>query len=105
MSENNVIKIYYIIDDENTKTLSYTVEYYKDGEKVEQDTETERSTVQVLEPDTLEINKEKINTTNKYVGYKLDKTEPSEIPDTVNNGETIKVYYVKDKFEFTVDTS
>ena len=103
MSENNVIKIYYIIDDENTKTLSYTVEYYKDGEKVEQDTETERSTVQVLEPDTLEINKEKINTTNKYVGYKLDKTEPSEIPDTVNNGETIKVYYVKDKFEFTVE--
>jgi len=30
--ENNVIKVYYIVDDENTKNLSYTVEYYKDGE-------------------------------------------------------------------------
>ena len=63
VEENNVIKVYYVIDEENTKELSYIVEYYKDGNKVEEDTETERSTVQILQPDTLEVNKEKINTT------------------------------------------
>ena len=29
--DNNVIKVYYVLDDGNTKTLTYTVEYYKDS--------------------------------------------------------------------------
>ena len=103
VTENNVIKVYYVTDDGNTKTISYTVEYYKDGEKQEVDTQTVSKTVQILESDELTVNKEEINTVDKYIGYKFEKTEPSEIPNTVNNGDVIKVYYVKDNFGYTVE--
>ena len=84
------------IDDSQTKNLSYTVEYYKDGVKVDADTQTETKTVQVLEPNTLTVDKSKINTTDKYYGYKLEKTEPTPIPESIEDKGTIKVYYVKD---------
>ncbi len=103
INNGEVIKVYYVIDEDNTKELSYTVEYYKEGTKVDSDTQTVKQTVQVLEPDTLKVDKTSINTVNKYVGYKLEKTEPSSIPDTVNNGDVIKVYYVKDEFNYTVE--
>ena len=101
--ENNIIKVYYIKDSTQTKTLSYTVEYYKDGKKVEADTQTETKTVQVLESDDIEVNKSKINTDNKYEGYRFEASEPEEIPNSVTNGSIIKVYYVKDKFEYKVE--
>ena len=84
------------IDDSQTKNLSYTVEYYKDGVKVDADTQTETKMVQVLEPNTLTVDKSKINTTDKYYGYKLEKTEPTPIPESIEDKGTIKVYYVKD---------
>ena len=31
---------------------------------------------------------------DKYVGYKFDKTEPADVPETITNGGVIKVYYV-----------
>ena len=65
---NNVIKVYYVLDDGNTKTLTYTVEYYKDNVKVEGDTQTRTKTVQILDPDTLELDRSLINNNNKYVG-------------------------------------
>ena len=99
----NVIKVYYITDDGQTKKLSYTVEYYKDGVKVEADTQVEEETVQLLAPDTLTVAKNKINTTNKYVGYQLKETDPTTIPDTVENGATIKVYYEAEEYSITYD--
>ena len=101
--ENNIMKVYYVIDDENVKELNYTVEYYKDGNLVEEDTEIETKTVQILQPDTLEVNRTKINIVDKYVGYKFDKVEPEEIPETIEDGEKIKVYYIKDEFTYTVE--
>ena len=94
--EENIIKVYYVTDETQTKDLSYTVEYYKDGVKVTEDTQTVKDTVQVLKPDTLTVDKLSINTVNKYVGYKFEKTEPTTIPDTIENGGVIKVYYVTD---------
>ena len=39
---DNVIKVYYVKDDSQTKTVGYTVEYYKDGVHVTgDDVETE----------------------------------------------------------------
>ena len=96
IEDKGTIKVYYVKDDGKTKDLSYTVEYYKDGEKVDTDTQTETKTVQVLEPDTLTVNKSKINTTDKYYGYKLEKTEPAPIPESIEDKGVIKVYYVKD---------
>ena len=95
VSNGDVIKVYYVIDEEAKKELSYTVEYYKDGEIVSGDTQTVKTEVQVLQPDTLTVKKEDINTVNKYYGYKFEKTDPTTIPETVSNGDVIKVYYVK----------
>ena len=95
VSNGDVIKVYYVIDEEAKKELSYTVEYYKDGEIVSGDTQTVKTEVQVLQPDTLTVNKDTINTVNKYYGYKFEKTDPTTIPETVSNGDVIKVYYVK----------
>ena len=99
----NVIKVYYVTDETQTKDLSYTVEYYKDGVKVTEDTQTVKDTVQVLKPNTLTVDKLSINTKDKYVGYKFEKTEPTTIPDTIENGSVIKVYYVKGTYKYTVN--
>ena len=95
VSNGDVIKVYYVLDEDAKKELSYTVEYYKDGEIVSGDTQTVKTEVQVLQPDTLTVNKDTINTVNKYYGYKFEKTDPTTIPETVSNGDVIKVYYVK----------
>ena len=58
-------------------------EYYKDGVKVEADTQTVKQTVQVLEADTLTVDKSAINVTDKYEGYYFDNTEPEVIPEEV----------------------
>ena len=92
--DENIIKVYYIPDESQTKTITYTVEYYKDDEKVDDDTQTVSIPVQVLE-NTIPVNKDEINTVDKYPGYVLEKTEPEEIPNTAEDGDVIKVKYVK----------
>ena len=96
INDKGVIKVYYVFDESQIKELSYTVEYYKNGKKVENDTQVEVVTVHVLQPNTLQVNQDKINTENKYVGYKLEKTSPETIPGEINNGGIIKVYYILD---------
>ena len=105
ISENevsNVIRVYYIIDDGKTKTLSYKVEYYKDNVLQEGDTQIVTKTVQVLEPDVLAVNKTAINVSNKYIGYDFVKCDPEVIPDSVNTGTVIKIFYEKEKFDYKV---
>ena len=90
-------------NDGETKTLSYTVEYYKDGVKQENDTQIVNQEVWVNNPDTLTVDKANINTTDKYTGYMFDHTEPATIPGTIENGGVIRVYYVKeDTPDYTV---
>ena len=106
--ENNVLNIYYTIDNDQTKDIKYTVEFYKGDEKQELDTLEEEKTVQVLSTEELEVNKDNINIINKYTGYILDKLmlndeEIAEIPDTVENNDIITVYYKKDNFMYTVE--
>lgn len=101
-SEENVIKVYYVTDENQTKELSYTVEYYKDGNLVKEDTETIYETKQVLESDTLTVKSEEINIKDKYVGYKFVKTNPELIPEVIKNKGVIDVYYEKDTFTYEV---
>ena len=103
VTTGSVIKVYYVTDDGNTKNLSYTVEYYKDNVLVQTDTDVVTTTVQVLQPDTLNVDKAAINMVDKYVGYKFEKVEPTNIPDTVTDGTVIKVYYVRDTFEYSME--
>ena len=88
--ENNIIKVYYIKD-----KFNYTVEYYYDGQKDEAKTATIDATYQ----DIITEYEDKV-----IAGYKLEKTE--NIPLTVQEYaglNIIKVYYIKDKFNYTVN--
>ena len=96
-----MLKVYYVADESQTKELSYTVEYYKDGVKV--DEEVEKTTVQLLSPDSMTVNKENINIQDKYEGYYFDSIEPNIIPDAVNSGDVIKVNYaIRRDLSYTV---
>jgi len=97
-AENLEVTVTYEIDETQTKTAGYTVEYYKDGIKVEEDSQTVEKEVHILE-NVVEVDKEQINLSNKYAGYKFDRTEPEEIPEEVAEGTTIKVYYVERQVE------
>ena len=90
----NVLNIYYIKDSTKTKTISYTVEYYKDGVLQENDTQVESIEVHILDGDTLEVDQTKINVTDKYAGYEFKESDPERIPTIAVNGEVIKIYYV-----------
>ena len=92
--DNNIINVYYTVDATQTKTLSYTVEYYKDGVLQENDTQTETIEVHILDGDTLEVDQTKINAIDKYEGYEFQKSDPVRIPNIAVNGEKIKIYYV-----------
>ena len=96
-----VIKVYYVLDDSQTKEISYTVNYYKDGVLQTSDIEKVTKTVQVLET-TGKVDANRINVTNKYVGYVFDKTNPSSIPEIFEDGDVINVYYVKGKYTYEV---
>ena len=94
-ASKNVIKVYYVKDSSQTKNVTYTVKYFKDGVEVTADKQTETKTVWVNAPSELEVNKTAINTTDKYVGYKLDSAATGIIPNKADNGAVIKVYYKK----------
>ena len=91
--DETIIHVFYIPDETMRKDVKYTVEYYKDG--ILTDTDVETDSVQILQPDTIEVNKERINTTDKYENYVLDYTDPEIIPDTVESNSAIKIYYVR----------
>ena len=58
------IKVYYVKDESQTKTLSYTVEYYQDGTMESEDEIT--AVVWINDPDTLTVDKATIAPTDKY---------------------------------------
>ncbi len=92
----NILTAQWEEDYTQTNELSYTVEYYQDGEKVEADTITVTWAVWVNDPQVLTVGE--IDTDDdKYEGYKFDSTDPEEIPETVEDGAVIKVKYVKDE--------
>ncbi|MBD5456626.1 MAG: hypothetical protein HDR23_09235, partial [Lachnospiraceae bacterium] len=72
--------------------ISYTVEYYKDGVKADTDTFTESvlSNRNTLTVQPIDKNK---YTDYEFDHYEVDDVEVSELPETVENGAVIKVYY------------
>ena len=98
-ASKNVIKVYYVKDASQTKNITYTVKYFKDGAEVTADKQTVTKTVWVNAPSELTVDKTAINTTDKYVGYKLDSAATGEIPTVVADGTVINVYYVKDELQ------
>ena len=92
----STIEVHYVKDERQTKDLSYTVKYFKDGAEVEVDGYTKTEEVWINDDDMLEV--EEIDRANdKYVGYKFSHTNPEEIPSEVETGTTIEVHYIKDE--------
>ena len=96
VADGTVIKIYYVKDDSQKVEVKYTVEYYIDGVKQENDTKVDAKNIWINATKELEVNSNYINTTNKYVGYKFDHSDPETIPSVVADGTVIRIYYVKD---------
>ncbi len=86
----NVLTIYYEKDETQTKDIHYTIQYYKDNVLVTADTETYSSTIYVLDEITFTPN------VNKYEGYEYDSVN-SIIPNTIGDGQIIKVLYTTRK--------
>jgi len=94
IENGGAIKVYYIKDNTQEKEIGYTVKYYKDGTYIHEDDIAISGKVWINET-KLEV--EEVDISNdRYVGYKFSHTDPTEIPETVEDGEVIKVYYVKD---------
>jgi len=88
-------------DDAQTKELSYTVEYYRrtgrNADFAIMASETDiiiLNPVWVNDPDTIEVNTVLIK---NFSGYRFSHRDPpgKEFPITINDGETIKLYYVR----------
>ena len=100
-----VLNIVSSIDESQQKTLSYTVELYKDNEL--DDIVVESTSVQVLSNNKIKVNKEFFNNIHtKYDGYNINKvllngTELTiknntiAIDSEVDDGTVIKIYYKK----------
>ena len=105
IKNGGTIKVYYVKDDGQTKDLSYTVEYYKDDVKDEDATKIVSQKVWINDPDTLTVDAAEIAPKDKYVGYELEKTEPAELPETIKNGGTIKVYYISTTYDLNYNAN
>ena len=97
-----VIDIYYVKDDSQKVEVKYTVEYYKDGMLQENDTRVITDNVWVNDDKVLAVNVDEINTVNKYKGYSFKNTNPEIIPEVINDGGVIKVYYVRNSYPYII---
>ena len=81
-------------DDEQTHSLSYTVEYYKNGSIDKDKTATVSKDVWVNET-MIPVSADDINKDDAFGPYyEFTSTDPSVMPSEVADGAVIKVYYV-----------
>lgn len=93
-SSSNIITLYYVKDETQTKTLSYTVEHYLDNALQTADTMTVEEKVWVLDPaTTLTVTQESVAHKN-YTNAVFTHSDPAAIPGAIQNGGVIKLYYV-----------
>ncbi|WP_270289583.1 InlB B-repeat-containing protein, partial [Enterocloster citroniae] len=80
IAKDGVIKVNYVKDDSQTKTISYTVEHWVVGEQTARDTDIVSETKWVNEPDTLTVQE---ITHKDYTGYKFGSYDPETLPETI----------------------
>ena len=102
VTDNITVTVTTVADESQTKSLSYTVEYYLDGTIDSGKTQTVSQTVQVLAPDTLTINWNDINRTNAFgEGASFSSVDPAATTTTIADKDVIKVYYVSNTYTVT----
>ena len=92
--------VYYVKDNTQTKTLSYTVKHMVGGEQKFSHTYTED--VWINAPDTIKIQDGSL-AQKTYKGYKFDNMDPATVGESVASGTIITLTYVKDNDQ-TQDT-
>ena len=93
-SRSNSITLYYVKDETQTRTLSYTVEHYLDNALQTADTVTVEKEVWVLDPaTTLTVTPASV-AHKSYTNAEFTHSDPAAIPGTIQNGGVIKLYYV-----------
>ena len=94
-AEQNALRVCYVKDDTQTKTLSYTVEHVVEGEV--RDSQTYTEVVWVNAGDTLAVQPGSL-AAKDYTGYKYDSMSPEMAEgDEVDSGTVITLNYVKDE--------
>ena len=68
----------------------------------ENDTRVITDNVWVNDDKVLAVNVDEINTINKYEGYSFKNTNPEIIPEVINDGGVIKVYYVINSYPYII---
>ena len=101
VSNGDVIKVYYVKIPK--KIIGYSVEYYIDDQLQENDTINVQKEVLETQSDELEVDLTRINTTNRYTDKEFVRTEPEVIPNVVNNGSVIKVFYKTTKGKINIE--
>ena len=93
-SSSNSITLYYVKDETQTRTLSYTVEHYLDNALQTADTATVEEKVWVLDPaTTLTVTPASV-AHKSYTNAVFTHSDPATIPGAIQNGGVIKLYYV-----------
>ena len=87
-----VIEVYYVL--EGYKTIGYDINYYVNGELQLDDIVRVRDTVSINEDNYLSVDILNIAPEDKYPGFVLERTDPDPIPNTLEDGKTIDIYYV-----------
>ena len=97
VDDGTTITLTYVKDDSQTKTLSYTVKYYKDGVEQTGDKVEETVTLWINDPTSQIAIQGEIAPAGKYTGYKLaDGQTFPQVGEKVNSGTVYEVNYVKD---------
>ncbi len=100
--EGNIYKettftAHFDVDEDQKKTLSYTVQHSVAGTVQTADTQEYKTTVWVNDPDTIEVKTGSL-AKKEYTGYKYDSQDPAEVTEgsLVNDGRVITLNYVRD---------
>ena len=100
------LNLYYVKDFSDKQTVQYRVEYYKDNTIVLTDSYTRSMQIWAGEAAEIAIQEAIDARDDKYSGYRLEGTDPTNIPasgELVSSGTVIRLYYVKDNFSYKVE--
>ena len=89
-------------DYSQTKMLSYSIDYYKEGAIEEELTQIVKEEVWINDDDILDVDIDDINIVNAFgEGFTFEKTAPTAIPESIKNEGIIDVFYVAETPEPT----
>ena len=87
--------VYYEVDQEQTRDITYTINFYKEDTLVSEDSYSVKTPVWVAESDDIKVKVQEINYPD-YDGFTIDTIRTGNVPDEVTDGTVIAIYYSAD---------